>query len=428
MKDRKNITAIKEKIDNILFLSIFLIGVLNIFLNIVKLYNISSIFFKLSIIVIIGWGVVYFILLFIYKTKENKISSFREFRESLNLRHLINENRMGIYIFAFGIIGIISILISSKFNVPALSFFNQYIVVLACLVLFYLLFSVKIDEKILNLILIINLVFSYTIILLFFAGIARTWYGTTSWKNLTLNFSNPNPTGEFLLIVILFLVGTLLYHKRFSVKLLSAISVPFILFLLNITSSRNPVLSFFLSFGILFMFAKFKKVNKTMVCFLVVFPIIYIFLIMFFGYFSTYDEMLKNLFHKFEIYGRYYLWVEYFNEYSLSPIFGAYDLVGQTGFIKSFVNTYIMVLIVFGPLCFLLFLLIHYEFIYKLFVNNNESKKLMLFPALCFLSIYYLGLNEAGIYVGAGGIYIVGIYCSVIFLKYNARNTSSVKS
>lgn len=425
MKNSVIIKQFKENYDDVSFLIVITSGVLSLLFSAIKLNTVASTIFKLSFIFILIWFLIHSIGDIIYKFKEKPKKHV--IKLPVLFKSLL-KNRMKFYLFCFIIVGLISILLSSKCNISSPTFFNQFIVVTSCLVLFYLLSSVKIKDKIINSALIIILVLSYMIIISFFIGLTRTWYGTISWTNLNLNFNNPNFAGEFLVIMVLLLTGIILYNNTFVIKLLSAIALPILFFLLNLTSSRNPILSVFLSIPILILFIKFRKSTSTLITFVIVLPIMYLFFIMLFGYISNHNDLLKELLEKYEIYGRYRIWAEEFKKYSSNPIFGSYYLVGETGIVSGFLNAYVMVLISFGPFALLFFILIHREFILRIIENINflTDSKVVFYPLLCFLITFYLILNEGGIYVGGGGLYIIGIYCSVIFSKYSSKGYSSM--
>ena len=250
MKDRIITFLRKPFIDSGFAILSFLIGVLSLFFNMIKFKSVGSLLFKSSFAIILLWFVLN--LLFKYLSKTYEINSYSI--KKLLLSVYKSKQFKSLFVFAlFALVSFLSILISSNFKINSTSFFNQFICVVSCLALFYLLLYSNIDSKSLNIILLANLVLSYVVVILFVTGIARTWHNTTSWTDLNLNFQNPNPAGEFCFIILMLLVGTVFYHKCFVVKVLSACCAPIMFFLMNLTSSRNPFVALGLA-GIMLFF------------------------------------------------------------------------------------------------------------------------------------------------------------------------------
>lgn len=404
-----------------MFVTIFSFGIATIFFNMIKINAVGSTLFKISFLLIFLWFFAFI---------GNYLFAFLFYKRRTSLRQLIsillsnNKNRTLVILLLFLPICFFSILISSGFNVLSFSFFNQFICFFSCLFLFFIIIFVRVSKRMVEAVMTINLVLSLITILLFFAGFNRTWHNTMSWVDLNLNFQNPNPAGEFCLISFLFLIGTVVFHENKIIKVLSLFCAPIMFFFLCLTSSRAPFLSLLSSIiFVLFVFVT-KKATKLLACFIVMAPIVYVFLIMLFGVVADYSKGFKTVFENYEIYGRYYLWADYLKNFSKNPLFGQYYLVGENGTISSFVNSYLMVLILFGPICYILFIVYQFDLISTYFTRIQEfsfSLKSM-FPLLCFLSVFYLGLNEGGVFVGAGGLYIVGVYCSAIFCGFSADN------
>ena len=417
MKDRILQFSRKSYIDSFFAILSFLIGAFSVFFNILKINSVGSFLFKTSFVIILLWFALH--LFFKYFSKSDEINSFSFKQVFVSIYKTKQFNNL-LVIVLISLLSLISILISSKFKIGSFSFFNQYICFISCLVLFYLILFSNINGKALSAILLINLILSYTVVILFLTGVARTWHNTTSWTDLNLNFQNPNPAGEFCFIVLMLLVGTVFYFKKLVVKVLSACCAPAIFFLMNLTSSRNPFIALLLAGIVLLAIVLIKNNRKTVLALSVIIPIVYVFSIMFVGIIGDNSNSLKDLLEKYEIYGRYYPWAEHLKEYSRNVLFGSYYLVGETGAIASFVNSYLMVLIVFGPISFFLFVIFQYKLL-SVVSSKIETEFIHptnIYPILCFLAILYLGLNEGGVFVGAGGLHILGIYCGAIFNRF----------
>lgn len=425
MKDKIIVLLRKPYLDSCFAILSFLIGVFSVFFNLIKVSTVGSLLFKSSFAIILLWFVLNLFSKYLLKTHELHSYSIKKVLFSVYK----TKQFKSLFVFVLiSIISIVSIFISSKFRINSISFFNQFICVISCLALFYLVLYSNINDVSLNIILLANLILSYVVVILFVVGITRTWHNTTSWVDLNLNFQNPNPAGEFCFIVLMFLVGTIFYHRSFIIKTLSACCAPIMFFLMNLTSSRNPFIALGLAGIMLILVLLSKRNRKAIVTLSIVVPIVYIFLIMFFGIMGDYSDSLKALLEKYEIYGRYYLWAEYFKEYSSHLFFGSYYLVGETGVIASFVNSYIMFLIVFGPVSFSLFLIFQYLVLTDISskIEGQYISPTNIFPILCYLAILYLGLNEGGVFVGAGGLHIIGVYCAVIFNRFVIREKQIV--
>lgn len=227
-------------------------------------------------------------------------------------------------------------------------------------------------------------------------------------RGITLNFDNPNQTGLWLSIALMF--GFIYFSKekikikKFIIFMLSILLIPIIIK----TLSRNSLLSFLFLFLLIF-YKKFfnrKKFPSYVLILIIVFP--WIFLISYFilinsSFMENFNFLVsegKSLTSRLEV------WKFGVETFLNNPIIGNYIQVIEYKF-QQLHNTGIDICAKYGIVIYFIFVILNYQIIN--IINQNKLNKSQSLALCCFLTVFIQGVFEAGIYSGYLGLdYLIG--------------------
>jgi hypothetical protein len=236
---------------------------------------------------------------------------------------------------------------------------------------------------------------------------------------LTLNFSNPNQTGMFLLNSILYLIiaalGAYGIRRGFSGKLLFivilAITVPLITSIfgmLALTGCRSSFLSIgmFVALLISGLFIPAQKIFNKYVCFgLSVLPFVFVFI-----YLTYVSTLTIDVSFGMEESGkssgtRIHVWKPIIDEFFHYLLFGDYYGISEGTGMSQMHNTHLDVYASYGIIPLIIYCRVLYKIILK--SARNISNRIQAFGLFAFVSNIASWTFEASFVAGSGGLFLL---------------------
>jgi hypothetical protein len=239
-----------------------------------------------------------------------------------------------------------------------------------------------------------------TIFMYFFGGLKNKYFGSTEF--VSLNFSNPNETGMWL-VALFVMVSLFGLNSRNKIKLLIAIVIDVAIFIImQATGSRNSIFAciIYLVAVVLVKLFNIKKFNRLILLFIVLLPAIVFVFYMFFVLVRL--DYFTQLFESFISEGkgltsRGKIWQIVIDDFWKCFILGDYATYNTEQMHNSIATLYAM----FGMPCTVLMTHIMYKCLLKLQRLGNLT------AVLSLGAILLTGCFEASIFVGVAGLYLV---------------------
>lgn len=384
----KNKTVPKEKL-NIFILIECLICAGVVFFTCIKINsNITSLIFTFSFILLLGFSAKYF------------ISS----KEYTNLDLLM------IVIILVSVINIMlnCLITNNRLNFESIKPFFIYI---STIIFFRFTLDIKVNKRTCNYIFIIQMIIAFMYVYAY-KFVPQSAEGL-QFDALSLNFSNPNLAGMFLLQSLLYMSVAVFYFKNFLLKILSAVLAVTLYGYILETAARNAIISFwlFVIVSLIYMLLKDKKPSKFVTFLINISPIVFV------PIYLTYVEKIqengilsflisegKNLESRVDI------WRFAFER------LGNYWLIGNYGKCNSNLhNSHVVLLTGYGVIVLVLVI------IFNCIISNKVSDGVnTTFKKLClcaFFAVIFMGLGEGALYSGGVGIYI---FCGIFLILANS--------
>lgn len=306
------------------------------------------------------------------------------------------------------VISFLSVLFSWQRNREALTFetLKSYFIFCATILYMYMMAKIEINRDTAYRILGVGVVISA----LYPAGYLYFGFSNSKYGYFTMNFSNPNLTGIFLLQAVLFaILGTVLAKKRIIKGICVGLAAIDLLFLYW-TEARNDLISFTLialmAVGI--FLKQQNKLPKWVLFFLTIYPlvfmILYLKLVNMAVVQESFDFMVEDgkpltsrvLVWSLRLYGLkgHYLTGDYFN------------LGGNAH------NSHLVILVSFGVIVLALVVWYLYRILEKIDHVCESPKQVLCLLAFC--GTLFTGMGEGALFSGGVGLYIVG--CTPLLL------------
>lgn len=282
---------------------------------------------------------------------------------------------------------------------------RNYFMFCSTIIFMFLMLNIETDKKIAKKILIFNIFVAalYPVAYKFFPH-------QISHNALTLNFSNPNLTGMWILQSLLYLLLAVILLKSKMFKLLALLLFVINMFLLNETGARNCMIAIFL-FVVICIWVLIKQrpsFSKRFIGIINIIPITFIFVYLKFidlvkdsGIFDFLISEGKTLTSRVEIWQRNLRKIE-----DCWLIGSYYTAAGNTH------NAHLVILGSFGAIT----LVLSIYFMHKLccMVNDMCQTKKSLYCLAAFFAVIFMGIGEGALFSGAIGLYIMA--CGFIYL------------
>lgn len=306
---------------------------------------------------------------------------------------------------------LISIILISFFNV-FLSFLvngesinfgglKSYFIFISTVIFFRLSEKTKISKKTVDYIFGLNIIIS--VIYVYCKRAYSQVYSQYGNNALTLNFSNPNLTGMFVFLSLLYMFLGVLYYKKTIMKGICAILAISNFLLLLKTESRNPLVAFVLFLGIFAL--SFIKINlrfsKPFNLLVNVAPTVFVFL-----YLTFISKIIEKGWLNFlvkegkDLNSRVKVWNYFLKKLGDKWLLGDYvNLLGNAH------NSHLVLLCSFGFIVLVLVII----FTYKLtsMLSQRTTSKFQIYCLSAFFAVIFMGFGEGALYSGGLGIYIL---------------------
>lgn len=297
---------------------------------------------------------------------------------------------------------LISVLLTM--NVVSFSYFKKLIIFACTILLLMLITELPVSKKTVELVLKINIAIAVLYPLAYYVLGIRT----TIARGITFNFSNPNLTGIYLLHSALYVVLAFIYFKNkiFRIGLL-ALTAVLCVFIVD-TLARACAMAL-LGFALLST-VNYLTMNKLRVTKKVSFVLLLMPLLIAFAYLWMVDNGLIRSFDFLvsegkPITSRYNIWSENLDRFFTHPFLGNYGLLGDGSGIFQLHNTHIDVLVSYGAVPFILFIIVLNMCINAILPGvQGTFQKSALFA---FYAVIIMGSFEAALVSGGMGMYIL---------------------
>lgn len=329
-----------------------------------------------------------------------------------------------ILIFSF-----LSILVSkTMLNLETL---KVYYIFLATLLFFYTCSEIEISKLMVSFVLTINLFLSFLYILVFlfqkkiffFEGI------------LTFNWGNPNTTGHWIFLEMIYLILFYYYTNKKSLKFILGLCSIILFYFLYLTDARMSIVSILVCMFFALIENKMKniKLSNVFVTICILAPLIIpicLVLIYKFNVLENFTFLGKSIFS-----GREVIWSVLFENSKKHLLLGNYSKiisevnVGISKIITrdaylSLHNSYMEVIGRYGYITFFLFL--EYLFTIVITINDNCTSKTQKIALLAFLIALISDTTESTLVSGVGTVTLyISIGTLIILARYkiDRRNT-----
>lgn len=301
-------------------------------------------------------------------------------------------------------------LIHVCYTSSALSFgyLRKYIMFSCTLLLFVYIYKMNVTGELVEAILKVNIVIALLYPLVYYTR----GPGELIAKSITLNFSNPNLTGMYLLHSLLYCVLAFRYFKQKLVRVLLLILSTQLYMLMGLTRARSCIIAFW-GFVIMVVVSHLWGGKITVTKFfsfcMVMLPLVIVFVYLYLcnaGYITKNPEvtMFESADGK-SMMSRYKIWTNALEYYRASPIFGAYGTLGGESGMSQMHNTHLDVLVSYGTVPFVLFLFVLGKSVNRVLTCISTAyQKIALFA---FYAVLISGSFEAALVSGGVGMYIL---------------------
>lgn len=272
------------------------------------------------------------------------------------------------------------------------------LVFIALLVYMYLMLQTEVDFSFVNWIMNFGLIFSACFSVSYYLGGIKTY----SSGYLSMNFSNSNLLGMWILQAIIFSIIGFFWYRSILKKLICIILTVANLNLLILSGTRNAILSLILGAAIIVLHILTKhKYSKILLAIIALVPIL--FLTIYMGTVSIWSNSDFSFPFFFEIDkgidSRYLMWRDTLYSIKGHILIGAYfNMAGNVH------NSHLVVLASYGIVVLGLTIL----YLYKIMEKANENCE-TLFQKVCisgFFITLFMGIGEGALFSGALGLYI----------------------
>lgn len=307
------------------------------------------------------------------------------------------------YLIAIIVASFFSVFISLLMSGKGVNFENlkQYFIFLATVIFFRLAEKMSINRKTANYIFLLNMLISA--IYLYAKRAFPQEYLQFSSNALTLNFSNPNLTGMFIGVSLIYMVLGVFYFRNILLKIFCVVLAFSDFYLLLETEARNPLVALVLFAGILIL--SFLKTNLRFLKgfnFLVnITPIAFV------AFYLTFiDAIIKKGWLDFLISSgktltsRVGVWKEVLEGIGNDWLFGNY-VVGS----GNAHNSQLVLLAGYGIIG--LVLTITYTYKMTTAISNRITGKFQLYALTAFFAVIFMGFGEGALYSGGVGLYLL---------------------
>ncbi len=310
-------------------------------------------------------------------------------------------------IFSILWVSLVCVLINSFADHANLTFNNlkNYLMFCSTIIFMFLMLNIRTDRKTADKILIFNI-----FIAALYPIAYRYFPQHSAHRDLTLNFSNPNLAGMWILQSLLYLVLAILILKPKLLKSLAAIIFALNFILLEETAARNCMIALilFIAICVWIFFKQNPKFSKPLIFGVNILPISFLFI-----YLKLIDIVVANATFDFllgegkSLTSRVEIWERNLRKLENCWLIGSYyTAAGNTH------NAHLVILGSFGAVT----LILSIWFMYKLcsIVNNQCTSKKSLSCLTAFFAVIFMGFGEGALFSGAMGLYIMA--CGFIYL------------
>lgn len=312
-------------------------------------------------------------------------------------------------VFRILVVSFICVLINS-FGEKGMLTFNKLknlIIFYSTIIFMFMMINIKTDNKLGRAILVMNLFFAAFYPLVYYIGMAG---GNDHAVGISLNFSNPNLAGMWILQSILYLCIGLLTFKSKLVKLIFLVVLYLDLDLMLKTGARNCLIAFVLFVSVcIWVYVKARpKFRKELIAIVNIIPITFLFVYLKFIDLVVNSGRLDFLISEGKtLTSRVEIWERNLRKIEDCWLIGSYyTAAGNTH------NSQLVILGSFGAVTLVLTI----WFMYKLcsIVNDNCKTKKNLYCLVAFFAVIFMGIGEGAFFSGAMGLYIMA--CGYIYL------------
>ncbi len=323
---------------------------------------------------------------------------FEFIRVFLNKQMQLLERILFIIITVAGI----NVIINSLFTTKNINFeyFKCYFIFSSTIMLFGLSIGIKLNRRTCNWVFFIQILIC--LIYIYTYNFVPNLNTNLIMSGLTLNFSNPNLTGMFLLQSVLFMSIGVLYFKRTILKLIcGALLLIMIKYTLE-TGARNAIIAYslFLVISIIYFLKRDFKMPKWFSVFLNCVPLIFVPL-----YLGTIDFINNSGWFDFlisegkNLNSRVNVWNMFFDRFDNSWIIGNYaNCMGNAH------NAHLVLLFSYGV--FVLILTLVFNSLITIKMSKNITNRFQGFGLAAFFATVFMGIGEGSLYSGGVGLYI----------------------
>ena len=374
--------------------------------------NISSLFFKLTLIIVAFHFVIHFIqklLSFIISLTRIKTKGLK--RERLKALVCSKKTIVPLLVVTILFLALGSIWVTKgiTFNY---SFLTKFLVFALTIMYVYIIYSSKPSFVVLKAIVILFSLLGLFLFLSFASGFGREWRGIKAGSGLTINYYNPNFAAEVLFFVIIFsFVGVFIFRpfilKFYFVSIIFLANV-----LLYLTSARNPYITIVFSFlfsYLSYLFLKRKKERKMtniiLSASLVLSPLLFANIYTIVCYYLDKYNIKINIGGKAAD-TRYEVWVNSFKEFLKKPIIGCYSTLGDGSGSFQLHNSHIDVLVAYGLPIFILLSVCLFIIYYDLITESQKRKNGFLGIMLAASAIIF-GFSEASFLYSGSATFVI---------------------
>lgn len=323
---------------------------------------------------------------------------------------------MMLIILIFAAINIfLNLCVNDAWGAIGITYFIKYLIFASTIIFLYLCTIIPIDEKLSRTLIILSSFIGCIFIIFYFLFGERTSVGITT-RHLTMNFSNPNLLGIWLLQFVLYSIVALFrvkkgkrIHKTFLLFEIGALS-----YLIFKTGCRTALICEFI-FILLLLLRKFwaKKylIKKWIIWLILLTPLIFVALYM------TNLQFFQKTFSFLasegkELDSRLSTWDSAIYFFKQNIITGSYyEASGGSGKFQMH-NSLLDILSAYGVIVCALILIYVYMIIQK--IQKGVKNYYQTIALIAFFIVWIMGLGEAALFSGGQGIYIVS--CSFLLL------------
>lgn len=232
---------------------------------------------------------------------------------------------------------------------------------------------------------------------------------------LTLNFSNPNQTGMFILTTLLYIllpaISVLESSNLFKKFLVLALFVPLCIFLYKIlilTGCRSAIMAVFL-FVFLALYDYWRRgkkwMKKWMMTIIAVLPFIFVFIYTNWASLVTVDVSFGIENSGKSALTRLIIWEPIVNDFLHYFTFGDYYGISNGTGVSQMHNTHLDVYASYGMLPLILFIILLRKILWMTYINTSTRfQRLALYA---FIASMVIGTFEASYVAGSGGLFIL---------------------